>query len=108
MKDRQKCTGVIDEKCNPIYLGDKVKFMNMVGEVAFGSGAYGIVFDKEIDWDKMENEIPKVTGCNNRLYACKNDYFISFFEIIWNFNCEEEYCEVVEIVKPVEVENRNL
>lgn len=100
-EERKKCTGVYDKNCKLIQLGDTVCFLDMIGEVCFESGAYGIVFDF-VDWDKIETAIPVETGCDNSLYACCNDNFISFWEIMWNFNCEEKLCYVVEIIVPVE------
>lgn len=91
-------TGLYDESCNKIHVGDEVKLFDWVGEVVFECGAFGIAFLNTIDWDYIEEQIPIVTGCNNRLHACQNDNFISFWEIMWNFNCEENYCEVVKVV----------
>ena len=106
-EERQKCTGVYDKNRNSIYIGDTVRFMDKTGVVCFESGAYGIGFDATIDWDKIETAIPVETGCDNSLYGCFNDNFISFWEILWNFNCEEELCYMVEIIIPTEVKEEN-
>ena len=90
-------TGILDKDGDKICLGDGIKFLNTVGQVVFVCGAYGIGFCDTIDWEFIQKQIPIVTGCENRLYACQNDNFISFWEIMWNFNCEENLCSVVRI-----------
>lgn len=95
-------TGLYDKDLNKIHVGDEVNFLGMVGEVVFECGAYGIAFCDTIDWDFIGEQIPIITGCNNSLHACQNDNFISLWEIMWNFNCEENYCEVVEICEQKE------
>ena len=95
-------TGLYDKDLNKIHVGDEVNLLGMVGEVVFECGAYGIAFCDTIDWDFIGEQIPIITGCNNSLHACQNDNFISLWEIMWNFNCEENYCEVVEICEQKE------
>ena len=51
-----------------------------------------------IDWDDIEKHIKEQVGNYNSLYACLNDNFISFWEIAWNFECEEDFIHVVEVV----------
>lgn len=94
----KKETGICDANLDSIFTSDKVSLFGMVGEVVFECGAYGIGFQDVIDWDKLEEEIPKVTGCNNPPNFCYNDNFISFWELLWNYNCEDDICVVVEIV----------
>lgn len=98
MIERQKETGLFDVNYNKICVGDRVEFFGKIGDVCFTSGTYGIGFEEIIDWEQIEKEIPIVTGCDNRLYACENDNFISFWEIVWNFNCDDDYCEMVKII----------
>ena len=98
-KNMRTSTTVYDAKCNLIFTGDNVSLFGMTGEVVFECGAYGIVFQETIDWDLIESKIPEVTGCDNTPCFCENDNFISFWELLWNFNCEEELCSVVEVVK---------
>lgn len=90
-------TSISDCNGKSICLGDTVDLFGMVGTVCFQCGAYGIGFD-EIDWELIEGNIYEITGCNNSPYFCKNDNFISFWELLWNFNCEDDYCTVVEKV----------
>ena len=37
-------------------------------------------------------------GCDNSLYACENDNFISLWEIKWNFNDIENSIETIEVI----------
>jgi len=56
----------------------------------------GINFKEGIDWNLIENKIPEVTWCNNTPHFCHHDNFISFWELMWNFNCNiEDVCDVV-------------
>ena len=51
-----------------------------------------------IDWDYLDSEIAGITGCDNRPYFCCNDNFISLWELMWNYNQEEDVCDVIEII----------
>ena len=94
----QDYAGVCDSASREMKVGDTVSLFGMIGTVTFECGAYGIGFTKVIDWDILERNIPEITGCNNRPYFCYNDNFISFWELLWNFNCEDDLCCVVEIL----------
>lgn len=98
-------TSVCDMDGNSIRTGDIVSLFGMVGEVVFEGGAYGIGFEQLIDWERIEKEIFPITGCNNAPYFCYNDNFISFLELLWNFNCEDDWCVVVKIVDTGKEEN---
>lgn len=37
-------------------------------------------------------------GCDNHLYACENDNYISLWEIYWNFNDEDDLVDTVEVI----------
>lgn len=97
-------TGVIGtdstgEKSEALYEGDIVDFLGITGEIIFECGAFGIGFRNQIDWDMVQAEIPKITGCRNRLLACQCDNFISLWEIIWNFNIEEDNCgDLIKVI----------
>lgn len=93
----EKYTGVYDCNLNKIHVDDEVLLFGNIGTVVFECGAYGIGFT-EIDWELIESKIQEVTGCNNYPHFCNNDNFISFWELLWNFNCEENHCVVVELV----------
>ncbi|MBO5373752.1 MAG: hypothetical protein J6A75_13685 [Lachnospiraceae bacterium] len=88
-------TNISDCNGNSICVGDTVVLFGMVGTVCFECGAYGIGFN-QIDWELIEGNIYEITGCNNNPSFCYNNNFISFWELLWNFNCEENYCIVVE------------
>ena len=87
-------TGVCDKNNIPIYLTNAVRFSptGETGCVGLNFGAYGIEFQEPIDWDKIEHV------CNQKLHACFNDNFISFWEIAWNFDDEDDILTTVELV----------
>lgn len=53
---------------------------------------------KNIDWEEIQSNIMRVTGCENILYACENDNYISLWEIYWNFNDEDYSVNTVEVI----------
>lgn len=91
-------TSVTDESIREFTLGDKVTLLDKLdGTVVFECGAYGIGFEKAVDWGYIESQVRPITGCDNAPKFCYNDNFISFWELLWNFNCEENICSVVKI-----------
>lgn len=92
----QNNTTILDCNSRMINVGDIVNLFGMIGTVHFECGAYGIGFD-EIDWDRIDEKIYDITGYEHSDF-CRNDNFISFWELIWNFNCEDNCCNVVEIM----------
>lgn len=87
---------VCDKNINELEIGDKVSLFGKTGKVVYDSGAYGIYFNEGIDWDLIESKIPEITGCDNTPHFCHNDNFVSFWELMWNFDCcIENVCEVV-------------
>lgn len=91
-----RCT-ICDKNINELEIGDKVSLFGKIGEVNHDCGAYGIFFKEGIDWKLIESKIPEVTGCNKTPHFCYNKTFISFWELMWNFNYDvEDVCEVVE------------
>ena len=54
-----------------------------------------------LDWDYIESQIKPVTGCDNQPAFCKNDNFVSLWELLWNFNCEDDVCVVLEKIGEV-------
>lgn len=91
-------TGLNDKNAEPIYKNDIVDFLGHRGIVKFECGTFGISYERHIDWDEIQANIMPVTGCENFLYACKNDNFISLWEIYWNFNDEDNYLSTVEVI----------
>ena len=92
-------TGCCDENGIELHVGQKVMLLNQTGDVTFECGAYGIAFSQPIDWAAFEAAIPATTHSRNPLHACFNDNFISFWEIIWNFNAEDDVMPNVKLVE---------
>lgn len=90
----EKWTGIYDAENAKINLGDTVSLFGMTGKVIWECGAYGIGFDQTIDWSSLEKELPKL---NTPLF-CYNDNFVSFYELMWNYDCQDDICHVVTIV----------
>lgn len=93
-------TGFTDKNNKEILAGHIVSFLDMTGKVVFESGAFGIGFEDDIVWDAVQQAVCEYTGYCNKLQACFNDHFISFYEIIWNFNIAEDSdtIDLIEII----------
>ena len=94
-------TACYDEDGNPLLVGQKVAFLDRQGEITFEAGAYGISFDSPIDWDEFGHAMEKdMAGRGTaRIMACFNDNFVSLWEIIWNFNGEDDGVPHVKIIE---------
>ncbi len=92
-------TGVKDTELKPIYEGDIVRFLRYVCTVVFEEGCFGLAlnFNDAFDWDYIDEEMKEYAG-TNQITACFNDHFISLWEILWNFNCDQNTCNVVEVI----------
>lgn len=93
-----QCTGLKDKNCKLIWENDVVDFLGHKGTVVFECGSFGIGYRKNIDWEEIQANIMRVTGCKNILYACENDNYISLWEIYWNFNDEDDSVNTVEVI----------
>jgi uncharacterized phage protein (TIGR01671 family) len=92
-----QCTGLKDKKGKLIWENDIVDLLGHKGTIKFECGSFGIGYRKNIDWEEMQANIMRVTGCENILYACENDNYISLWEIYWNFNDEDDSVNTVEV-----------
>ena len=93
-----QCTGLKDKNCKLIWENDIVDFLEHKGLVKYECGSFGIGFKKTIDWEEITSYIMPITGCENTLYACENDNYISLWEIYWNFNDEDDSVNTVEVI----------
>lgn len=91
-------TGLTDKNGELIFENDIVDFLGHKGKVKYECGSFGIAYIKCIDWEEIESNICPMTGCDNALYACENDNYISLWEIYWNFNDEDDSLSTVEVI----------
>jgi len=92
--------GLFDKNGIEFKINDKVLFLGEEGEICYECGAFGIAFENHINYNKIEKELCNMDIYNlTRFYGVFNDNFISFWEIYWNFDCEDNYMYNIEIIK---------
>lgn len=93
-----KYIGLTAKNGKEIFTNMIVNLFGMRGVVTQECGAFGIYIKHCVDWDYLDNLIVLITGCNNHSSFCRNDNFVSFWELMWNYNQEENMCSVVEVI----------
>lgn len=91
--------GLTDKNGIEIFEGDIVKILDFqTGIIINECATFGVGINPYIDWDYLDSEIHTITGCDNNPHFCRNDNFCSLWELMCNYNQEENDCSVVEVI----------
>lgn len=76
-------TGLYDSEFSKICMGDIVEMFGTTYKMVYAYGAFGLVRQDGdyLDWDMFEEKAEKATHVSN---FCRNDHFVSLWELVWN------------------------
>ena len=77
-----------------IHEDDIVQFFGMRGRVEFVKGAFGIYVPRGIKWNELDKKVP----FKNTPAFCRNNYFVSLWELFWNFERDGNPLREVEVI----------
>lgn len=90
--EKGTATGLEDMNYRSIRMGDIVEMLGTRYEVVYERGAFGLVREdgEMLDWDQLDNAVFEVLN-DDRTYFCRNDHFVSLWELSWNFGDEPDW-----------------
>lgn len=91
-------TRVYDKTGKCIFEDDIVILFERYGKVIQKRGAFGIYFPNGIDYDYLASEIAHITGSNTAPMFCRDNNFVSFWELMRNYEQTNDVCGIVEVV----------
>lgn len=90
--------GIYDKKGKCIFEDDIVILFGHYGKVIQQCGAFGIYLPNGIDYDYLASEIAPITGSNAAPMFCRDNNFVSFWELMRNYKQTDVVCGMVEVV----------
>lgn len=93
--------GICDLNGWEIELGNEVEIINgQLGTVVYECGAFGVAIQDFIDYESIQDCMDEDDWCcGNEYSGCRNDNFISIWELYWNSNSEENVCRFIRVLK---------
>lgn len=98
-------TGLRDKKGTTIFEGDVIECFEIIGKVICAQGSFGILFNEDIDYEKLDKFTQKMVGNDFRGVRCKN--FIPFYELWWSLNDASDCLCMVKVIGNIH-DNPNL